>query len=390
MEALEQVIHYAYQHATGFRERLDKAEISPDDIQSISDLEKIPVLIKDQLPELQSKNAPFGQLTTVPAVEMARIFMSPGPIYDPQTHEQDFWRFSEALDVAGFTNEDIVQNTFSYHLSPAGFMFDSALRELGATVIPAGTGNRELQIQVMKDLQVTGYTGTPSFFAILLDAIEEKGWSIGKEIHLKKVFFTAERLTNELRKRCEENNIAVFEGYGTADCGCIAYEDKQGPGLKVSHTAIVQICDPHSGKEVTSGEGEIVVTLFDKSYPLIRFGTGDLSRWVDGYEGKRIAGILGRVSDGIKVKGMFVREKQLALVLEEAGYRTFQAIVTSKNNQDSFEIIIESEEEIAGDLMNKLQNVIRVTPTMRRVLPGTIEKNEKRLLDKRLYDLKNV
>ncbi|WNS73749.1 phenylacetate--CoA ligase family protein [Bacillus sp. DTU_2020_1000418_1_SI_GHA_SEK_038] len=390
MEALKDIIQHAYDNAKGFREIMGNAGLSPEDIQSIQDLEKIPVLKKDQLPELQSINAPFGNFTTIPTTEMARIFMSPGPIYDPQTHEQDFWRFSEALSIAGFGKEDIVQNTFSYHLSPAGFMFDSALRELGATVIPAGTGNRELQIQVMKDLQVTGYVGTPSFLAIILDALEEKGWAPGKEIHINKVFFTAEMLTTEMRKRCEDNGISVYEGYGTADCGCIGFEDKLGPGLRLTNSAIVQICDPHTGNEAHTGEGEIVVTLYDKSYPLIRFGTGDLSRWVEGYEGKRIAGVLGRVSDGVKVKGMFVREKQLSLLMEEAGYRMFQGIVSSVHNQDEFELFIESHEELDESLIGKLQDVIRVTPILKKVSPGTFNKDEKRLIDKRLLDLKNA
>lgn len=391
MEALKAVIRYAYDHANGFKEIMSKASLIPEDIQSITDLDKIPVLKKDQLPELQANHLPFGQFATISASEMARIFMSPGPIYDPQTHENDFWRFSEALAVAGFGEEDIVQNTFSYHLSPAGFMFDSALRELGATVIPAGTGNRELQIQVMKDLQVTGYVGTPSFFTILLDAIEEKGWKIGKEMTINKVFFTAEMVTTDLRRRCEDYGIAVYEGYGTADCGCIAYEDKEGPGLKLTSSANVQICDPLTGREVISGEGEIVVTLFDRSYPLIRFGTGDLSRWADGYEGKRIAGILGRVSDGVKVKGMFVREKQLSHVLAEAGYATFQGIVSRVNNQDEFELLIESEEDLDNELLvQKIQDVIRITPIIKVVAPGFINKEEKRMLDKRLIELKNT
>ncbi|MBU8878084.1 AMP-binding protein [Bacillus sp. FJAT-29790] len=390
MKQLQAVIQSAFEHAEGFKQRMKKAGLAPADINSVEDLAKIPILKKDLLPELQKENQPFGNLATVDSTGMARIFMSPGPIYDPQTHDKDFWRFSEALQTAGFNEKDIVQNTFSYHLSPAGFMFDSALREIGSTVIPAGTGNRELQIQVMKDLKVTGYVGTPSFFAILLDAIEEKNWTVGKEIHLKKVFFTAEMLTNDLRGRCEDKGISVYEGYGTADCGCLAFEDKQGLGLKLTSSAIVQICDPLTGMEVTSGEGEIVVTLFDKSYPLIRFGTGDLSRWVEGYEGKRIAGVLGRVSDGVKVKGMFVREKQLATVLEQAGYSTFQGIITSERNQDRFEILIESEAELDADLIAKIQDVIRVTPILTRVAPGIINGEEKRLIDQRMFELKKV
>ncbi|MEH7226093.1 AMP-binding protein [Bacillus sp. JJ1566] len=384
MASIQETVSYAYEHAEGFRRLMDIAGLSPQEILTEDDLVKIPVLKKERLPDLQSNLTPFAGLTTVPATDMVRIFMSPGPIYDPQSTEEDFWRFSEALLAAGFKENDIVQNTFSYHLSPAGFMFDAALRKLGATVIPAGTGNRELQLQVIRDLRVTGYVGTPSFFAILLDAADEKGWTVGKEIAIQKVFFTAEMTTKELRKRCEEQGIQVFEGYGTADCGCVAFEDKQGPGLKVTNSAFVQICDPLTGEEVENGEGEVVITLFDKSYPLIRFGTGDLSRWIEGYEGKRIAGVLGRVSDGVKVKGMFVREKQLAAVLESEGINRFQAIVSKIENQDQLEIIIESENELSDQLVSRLQDVIRVRPIIKRVNIGSITKQEKLLIDHRI------
>ncbi|KAF0819895.1 MULTISPECIES: phenylacetate--CoA ligase family protein [unclassified Cytobacillus] len=390
MEKLKEVIHHAYENASGFKRRIEEAGISPGDMQTLKDLEKIPVLKKDRLPELQSADQPFGGFTAVKPYEMERIFMSPGPIYDPQTNGKDFWRFSEALKTAGFGKGDIVQNTFSYHLSPAGFMFDSALRELGATVIPAGTGNRELQIQVMKDVGVTGYVGTPSFFILLLDAIAEKGWETGKDIVVKKAFFTAEMLTEQTRKRCEDNGISVYEGYGTADCGCLAFEDKLGTGLRITDSAIVQICDPQTGVEVTDGEGEVVVTLFDKSYPLIRFGTGDLSRWVKGYEGKRIAGVLGRVSDGVKVKGMFVREKQLSHFLNEAGYPVYQAVVTNEQGQDQITIFIESEKGLNPDLASKVQNVIRVKPIIELTVPGSIKRDDKKLVDKRNYELKRV
>jgi phenylacetate-CoA ligase len=384
MSSLQEIIALAYENAVGFRERMVEAGLAPHDITTTDDLVKLPVLKKDRLPELQGSRSPFGGFTTESPNLMRRIFMSPGPIYDPEPEGGEFWRFSEALRVAGFSEEDIVQNTFSYHLSPAGFMFDSALRELRATVVPAGTGNRDLQIQVMTNLRVTGYVGTPSFFAILLDAIEEKGLTFGKEIFIKKVFFTAEMLTKEMRSRCEEHGINVYEGYGTADCGCLAYEDKDGPGLKVTETAIVQICDPLTGEEVTSGEGEVVVTLFDKSYPLIRFGTGDLSRWVEGQEGKRIAGVLGRVSDGVKVKGMFVREKQLASLLEREGFDTFQALVSTRDKHDHLEIFIESETDVSDILVSKLQENIRVRPVVKVVKPGYLNKEEKRLVDQRV------
>jgi phenylacetate-CoA ligase len=379
MEKLQQIINYAYEHSKRFRERLDQANVQPAMIRTSADLEQIPIIKKDELPTIQKSNYPFGGLETVSPKEMARIFMSPGPIYDPQSFDGDYWGFAEALQAAGFTNEDIVQNTFSYHLSPAGFMFDSALRAIGATVVPAGTGNRELQVQIMKDLQVTGYVGTPSFLAILLETTQEKGY----ELSLKKAFFTAEKLTKEMKERLAHQGINVFEGYGTADCGCLAFEDGRGPGLKVSSRAIIQICDPISGKVVDDEEGEVVVTLLDPTYPLIRFGTGDVSRWVEGYEGKRIVGVLGRVGTSVKVKGMFVHEQQLLNVMKEAGYEQFQAIVTHEDGQDCLKIFVESVHPLSEDVLGRVKDVIRVTPTFVRV--DQLEKRPHYLVDERKW-----
>lgn len=388
MEELHQIIQFAYDNSEGFRSRMSSLYLEPSDIKSRDNLSKLPVLKKEDLPIIQKEITPFGGLTTIAASEMVRIFMSPGPIYDPQSVDGDNWRFSEALMAAGFNEHDIVQNTFSYHLSPAGFMFDGALRKLGCTVVPAGTGNRELQVQVLKDLEVTGYVGTPSFMAILLDAIEEKGWRAGFEIKLTKAFFTAEMVTAELRQRCLNGGIEVYEGYGTADCGLIAYEDKAGPGLKVTDTALVQICDPLTGAELQpdGGEGEVVITLYNHHYPLIRFGTGDLSRWVTGFEGQRLEGVLGRVSDGVKVKGMFVREKQLTKIIQELGYSAYQAVVSREENQDQLEIFIESDEIIVGKLADKIKDVIRVTPIIKAIPSLSLEQNSKRIIDRREWN----
>lgn len=388
MIELSNIIQHAYKNSEDFRNRMVAAGLEPSDIRSREDLCKLPVLKKEDLPTLQKEISPFGGMTTVEASKMVRIFMSPGPIYDPQSTEYDNWRFSEALEAATFNESDIVQNTFSYHLSPAGFMFDGALRSLGATVIPAGTGNTELQIQVMKDLGVTGYVGTPSFLTILLDTAEEKGWHVGAELKLSKAFFTAEMVTTEMKQRCEKLNINAYEGYGTADCGLIAYQDKQGPGLKLTETAFVQLCDPLTGEELPldGGEGEVVVTLFDEIYPLIRFGTGDLSRWVKGFEGQRLEGVLGRVSDGVKVKGMFVREKQLTSIIQELGFQTYQAIVSRENNQDKIEILIESDESISDQTAVKIKNIIRVTPVVKVIPVGSLNPDSKKLMDTRKWN----
>lgn len=388
MIELQNIIQHAYKNSDDFRNRMIAANLEPRDIEAREDLCKLPVLKKEDLPTLQKEFSPFGGMTTMEASKMVRIFMSPGPIYDPQSIEGDNWRFSEALEAANFNENDIVQNTFSYHLSPAGFMFDGALRRLGATVIPAGTGNTELQIQVMKDLGVTGYVGTPSFLTILLDAAEEKGWNVGDELKLSKAFFTAEMVTAEIKQRCDKLNICAYEGYGTADCGLIAYQDKQGPGLKLTETALVQLCDPLTGKELPQdgGEGEVVVTLFDEIYPLIRFGTGDLSRWVKGFEGQRLEGVLGRVSDGVKVKGMFVREKQLTNTIQELGFQTYQAIVSRENNQDQIEIMIETAELINDQIVAKIKDIIRVTPIVKVLPKGSLKPDSKKLIDTRKWN----
>lgn len=373
------IVNYAFERSAEFHERLRRAGIDVSDIHAIEDLARIPVLKKDTLPAIQQKHYPFGGIATIASNEMARIFMSPGPIYDPQSIDGDYWGFAEALQAARFTNSDIVQNTFSYHLSPAGFMFDSALRKIGATVIPAGTGNRELQVQMMNDLQVTGYVGTPSFLMLLFEAAEEKGY----RLPLKKAFFTAEKLTEQMRLFFEEKGIYTSEGYGTADCGCLAFTDGEGPGLKVSSRALIQICDPVSGNVTNDEEGEIVVTLFDETYPLIRFGTGDISKWVDGYEGTRIVGVLGRVGSSVKVKGMFVHAQQLVTVMKEVGYERFQAVVTNESGQDELKIFVEHADAVPETVREKVKSVIRVTPTFIHV--ERLETASSPLIDERKW-----
>ncbi|AKS39242.1 phenylacetate--CoA ligase [Anoxybacillus gonensis] len=376
MERWKSFLIEAYEQSLALRERLDAANMSPYELETIEQLNGIPVLKKEQLPLLQKHQLPFGNMITTRSNELARIFMSPGPIYDPQGKEEDDWGFAEALQAAGFTSDDIVQNTFSYHLSPAGFMFDSALRRIGATVVPAGPGNRELQVQLMNDLQVTGYVGTPSFLHLLLQYADEKGI----HVTVKKAFFTAEKLTENMRDQFEQRGIHVFEGYGTADCGCIAFEDRQGPGLKISSRAIVQLCDPISGVPLDE-EGEIVVTIFDRTYPLVRFGTGDVSRWVDGYKGERIVGVLGRVGTSVKVKGMFVHEQQLKKVMADVGCPLFQAVVTNEGGHDQLTIYI--EKELDEEAKQKIKNVIRITPTF--VSVDRVNGGERCLIDRRKW-----
>lgn len=388
---LQEVVKHAYEHSVGWQERFDLFGVKPQDIVEEEDLAKIPVLRKENLPDIQKTSLPFGNLTTVEAQRMLRIFMSPGPIYDPQAEEGDYWRFSDALKHAGFGPGDIVQNTFSYHLSPAGFMFDSALRSLGCTVIPAGVGNSDLQIQLMCDCGVTGYVGTPSFLALLLEKASELGISVQENLRLEKAFFTAEMLPPSLRKQFEGLGIRVSEGYGTADIGCIAYQTDREIGLKVRDTIFLQICDPETGIPIYNSDvGEMVVTLLDKSYPLIRFGTGDLSKWVEGKPGERIAGVLGRVGDGVKVRGMFVHQQQMHKVMKVfPEIEHFQAVVTREGNHDQLTIEIESINQAPHfkDILTlRLKESLRVTPEIMIVPRGTLDRTKKQLLDVRNWN----
>ncbi|UFJ41598.1 AMP-binding protein [Brevibacillus humidisoli] len=340
-QRLQELIRYAYDNAAGWRERLDGLRIAPEEVVCEADLARIPVLRKEQLPALQRRSPPFAGLLAGQSLP-ARIFLSPGPIYDPQPAGDDPWRFARSLADVGFRSGDIVLNTFSYHLSPAGFMFDSALRKLQATVIPAGVGNTELFIPLLRDLAVTGYVGTPSYFLSLLKRAEQEGFRFGEEICLSKAFFTAEPLPPELPLWCEQRGINFGEAYGTADVGCIAYRVHPLAGLLVQPDVLVQICDPSTGTPLQPGEaGEVVITLFDSLYPLIRFGTGDLSRWLD--ESKtRLAGIVGRVGDGVKVRGMFVYQQQLDQVFARfPQVACYQANVTRMEGRDQLEIQVE-------------------------------------------------
>ncbi|MHB1406476.1 MAG: phenylacetate--CoA ligase family protein [Desulfitobacteriaceae bacterium] len=376
---LQELMAHASTHSAFWYERLkDKG------------FQDVPILKKSDLPEIQQNDPQFGGLLTIPEHEVVRIFMSPGPIYDPQCREQDFWRFAEALAVAGFGVGDIVQNTFSYHLSPAGIMFDSALRKLGATVIPAGVGNTDLQVQVLRHCRVTGFVGTPSFLATLLEKANEMGYKLGKELNLVKAFFTAEKVSSSLKEQWQAQGLSVFEGYGTADAGCIAYEDSLHQGLKVASTCYVELCVPGTGGPIVEGEiGEVVVTPFENKYPLIRFGTGDLSAWVPGKEGKYLQGVLGRVGDGIKVRGMFVHLKQFAPLLDNyPEIQYYQAVVDRQEDRDRMTIYLEG----VGDgfplttLQQKLRDTIRVTPELSVSLPNSLPRNEPQLVDKRTWE----
>ena len=318
-ECLRMLLAEALPKAPGLARHLDG--VDPASLTDRAALAKLPVLRKSSLLELQRADPPFGGLTTRAAAEFTHIFQSPGPIYEPGMDTPDWWRFARALWAGGLRPEDVVLNCFAYHLTPAGLMFDSGARAVGATVVPGGVGNTEAQAVAAADLGVTAYAGTPDFLKVLM----EKAVELGRELKITKAIVGGGPLFPQIRAFYAEHGISCVQGYGTADLGSIAYEalgpDGPTPYMAVDEGVILEIVRPGTGDPVAHGEvGEVLVTLLNADYPLVRFATGDMSAVSDaeivcGRTGPKIKGWMGRADQTTKVRGMFVRPEQVAEVL---------------------------------------------------------------------------
>jgi phenylacetate-CoA ligase len=339
-------VRHAYENAPATRRKMDEAGVRPADVHDVADLAKIPLTRKADLKSIQKGELPFGGLAALPPRAMRRIYVSPGPTYDPEGREETHWRWEKAFVAAGFRPGDIVQNTFMYHFSPAGLMFDEALIRIGCTVIPAGVGNTELQAQVMRDLAVTGYVGTPSFLMTILEKGKEMGIAPGNGLGLQVALVAAEMLPESLRRRFEEEfGIQVRQAYGTADVGSLGYECFEGKGMHIPDEILLELIDPATGEPVGPGKiGEVVVTLPSETYPLIRFATGDLSVRTDdpcpcGRTSARLLRIVGRIDQVTKVKGMFVHPEQVGQIEGKVpGVETLQLVITRVGHEDQMTI----------------------------------------------------
>ena len=296
------------------------AAVDPAEVRSRRALAELPVVRKSELLALQKARLPFGGLAASGWGAVGRVFSSPGPIYEPEGRQPDYWRLARALHGAGFRAGELVHNAFSYHFSPAGSMLESAAHALGCTVFPAGTGQTEMQVQAIADLRPDGYVGTPSFLKILLDKAAELGANVAS---LRKALVSGEAFPPSLRDAVAERGVDAYQAYATADLGSIAYETEARAGLVVDEGVLVEIVRPGTGDPLPSGEvGEVVVTsLFNADYPLIRFATGDLSAVLPGLSpcgrtNMRIKGWMGRADQTTKVKGLFVHPSQIAEVLK--------------------------------------------------------------------------
>jgi len=339
-------VRHAYENAPATRRKMDEADVRPADVHDVADLAKIPLTRKADLKSIQKGELPFGGLAALPPRGMRRIYVSPGPTYDPEGREETHWRWEKAFVAAGFRPGDIVQNTFMYHFSPAGLMFDEALIRIGCTVIPAGVGNTELQAQVLRDLAVTGYVGTPSFLMTILEKGKEMGIVPGNGLCLQVALVAAEMLPESLRRRFEEEfGIQVRQAYGTADVGSLGYECFEGKGMHIPDEILLELVDPATGEAVGPGTiGEVVVTLPNETYPLIRFATGDLSVCTDdpcpcGRTSARLLRIVGRIDQVTKVKGMFIHPEQVGQIEGKVSeVETLQLVITRVGHEDQMTI----------------------------------------------------
>ena len=398
---LRKVVNYAYRHSPSVKEMFDRVKVRPSQMRTVKDLEELPITRKTDLIELQKVRPPYGGLLTIPPEDIERVFISPGPIYEPLQTSRIKW-FAKAFYAAGFRRGDIVINTFTYHMSPAGILFHEALRDCGATVIPAGTGGTELQLQIMRDLRATGYVGTPSFLMSIIKKAESMGQHFRTDFVLRRAWFTGEMLPPSLRKIFEEDyGISTAQAYAvTEPGGAIAYECRQKSGMHFMDEYIIEIVDPETGKQLGPGEaGEIVVTpVHNKMWGLIRFGTGDISSYTTepcpcGRTSNRLTAILGRTGDAVKVRGMFIVAKQAEQVF--AGFSQisrFQIAVGRKAERDELMLKVELKDEagdksqLANELNNKFQDVCRVRADKVEFVPkGTIPQEHKTIADDRVW-----
>ena len=350
----------------------------------VEDLSARPVLRKSELSKMQAADAPFGGLHVG---DVAHVFQSPGPIYEPGGVGHDWWRFGRFLHAAGVGASDIVQNCFGYHLTPAGMMFENGARAVGARVLPAGTGQTELQVRAALDIGCTAYAGTPDYLKVILDKADEMGVSLS----FAKACVSGGALFPALRQAYADRGIACFQCYGTADLGHIAYESDAMEGMILDEGVIVEIVTPGTGDPVAEGDvGEVVVTSLNPDYPLIRFGTGDMSAFMAGVSpcgrtGKRIKGWMGRADQTTKIKGMFVRPEQVAeLAKRHAEIARVRVIAIRDGDADAMTVQIEAPD--GADYADSVQAVLKLRGTIEIVPVGSLPQDGVLIEDKRSYD----
>jgi phenylacetate-CoA ligase len=394
MAALPGQIRHAQQHSAALARVLQDVDASG--ITSRQALAGVPVTRKSELLELQKagrpKDAFGGFAAVVKGPQMPRIFASPGPIYEPDVAARDYWRVGRAMHAAGFRSGHLVHNSFSYHMTPGAFMMESGAHALGCSVFPAGTGQTEQQLAAIVDLQPQGYSGTPSFLRILLEKAKESGTDVSC---IKKGLVSGEACPPSLREWFSAQGVDVYQSYVTADLGLIAYETSAREGLVIDEGVIVEIVRPGTGDPVPEGEvGELVVTTLNPHYPLIRFGTGDLSAVLagtcpSGRTNGRIKGWMGRADQTTKVKGMFVHPSQVAdIVRRFPEVLRARLVVSGEMANDQMALRVEARQPLQG-LADRLAEAVREVTKLRGHIellePGSLPNDGKVIEDARSY-----
>ncbi|MFZ8944464.1 MAG: phenylacetate--CoA ligase family protein [Paracoccaceae bacterium] len=372
---------------SGYQESL--SSVGADGILSLDDLAKLPILRKSDLSNAQKPGQTLGGYNARALSDFAHIFQSPGPIYEPGGVEHDWWRMGRFAHAAGVGKGDIVQNCFGYHLTPAGMIFESGARAVGAAVLPAGVGQTDLQVRAAVDIGTTAYAGTPDYLKVILDKAAE----MGERLSITKAVVGGGALFPSLRQEYADRGIACLQCYATADLGNIAYESPAMEGMIVDEGVIVEIVTPGTGTPVPEGEvGEVIVTTLNPDYPLIRFATGDLSAVLSGQSpcgrtNMRIKGWMGRADQTTKIKGMFVRPEQVAaLVASHEAIARARVIATREGDMDAMTVQIETsagEASVFEDLVKthlKLKGTIEIFPV------GSLPRDGLVIEDQRKYD----
>ena len=389
---LPRQIAHAKANAPAFARIL--AEVDARAITSRAALAQVPVTRKSSLFELQKNARPFGGLAAARWGEAARVFASPGSIYEPEGRRADYWRLARPLFAAGFRRGDLVHNCFSYHFTPAGSMLETGAHALGCTVFPAGTGQTEQQVQAMVELEPAGYVGTPSFLRIILEKADEMGVALP---FLTKALVSAEAFPRSLCDALLARGIAGYQAYATADLGTIAYETEAREGLVIDEGVLVEIVRPGTGDPVAEGEvGEVVVTsLFNSVYPLIRFGTGDLSAVLPGMSpcgrtNARIKGWMGRADQTTKVKGLFVHPAQVAAVIaRHPEIARARLTIDNPNGVDRMTLNVEVPPNRSSNtdaIVASIRDITKLRGEVAFHAPGALPNDGKVIDDLRKYD----
>ena len=390
-ELLPEMLAKAKSTSESWEKHLSEVDVS--EIKSRADLTKIPIFRKSDLISKQSSIPPFGGFVVGEKAEFTRYYMSPGPIWEPEGIGSDPWNAARALFAANFRRGDLVHNTFSYHMTPGGFMIDSGAISLGCAVFPAGTGNTELQLQAIKDLRPTAYAGTPDYLKVLLDSGKAENLDL---TCIKKAAVSGGALFPSLRQEYEDQGISIKQSYATGDLGIIAYESEAKDGLIVNENYLVEIVKPGTGTPVQIGEvGELVVTSFNSVYPLIRFATGDLSAIMDGNSpcgrtNVRIKGWMGRADQRTKVKGMFVDPAQIERVISRyESISKARLTVTRAEEQDNMTLLVEtteSNQELSLNIADTLREITKLKGDVKLVEIGSLPNDGKVISDDRDYE----